>query len=81
MSRFDSSLFLAGLLIGGVGGGVAALLMAPESGRAMAAIRKRRHTRIDDPRVDEAIEESFPASDPPSWTPATTSVPGDGERM
>jgi gas vesicle protein len=77
MSRFDSTTFLTGVLFGCAVGAAAALLTAPQPGRALTALRSRRTFRAQEPMVDETIEESFPASDPPSWTPATstTTVP------
>ena len=74
MSRFDSTTFLTGLLVGSAAGAVAGLLCAPRQGPALNAIRTRRQLRVEEPRVDEEIDQSFPASDPPSWTPTTSTT-------
>jgi gas vesicle protein len=74
MSRFDATTFLTGLLVGTAAGAVAGLLYAPRPGAALDAIRTRRALGADEPRVDEQIDQSFPASDPPSWTPTTSTT-------
>jgi gas vesicle protein len=74
MTRFNATSFLSGLMLGGALGAALGLLTAPAPGRYLTLVRQRRIPRAQEPSIDEAIEDSFPASDPPSWTPATTTT-------
>jgi gas vesicle protein len=79
MSRNDSSSYLTGVIVGGVVGACTALLCAPKPGAALTALRRRRNDPAMQARVDAEIDQSFPASDPPSWTSSTGST-AEGER-
>lgn len=58
-----------GLIAVAAGAGVAAVLM-PQ------ARNRRREAERQESRVDEASEDSFPASDPPSFSGPAVAVPG-----
>lgn len=73
MSRLDTSTFVSGLVVGSAVGALAGLLYAPQPGKFAPPTRR---VLPDEPRVDDEIDQSFPASDPPSWT-ATTTKPGE----
>jgi gas vesicle protein len=62
--------FMTGLMVGSAMGAMAALLWA----RQVGAIERRPGPHTTDDVVDDEVEQSFPASDPPSWTPATSSI-------
>lgn len=79
MSHWESA-FGAGFVSGLLLGAVAVALSTSRPGYVVRAIQEKRSrpARADraaapeDTLVDEAIDESFPASDPPAWSPSTT---------
>jgi hypothetical protein len=67
-----------GILAMAAGAGVAAVLLPSVRGRRSGQFsgQSSRQYRDQSTRVDEASEDSFPASDPPSFSAPSAAVPG-----
>jgi hypothetical protein len=63
---------MGGLLAVAAGAGLAAVMLPPVRSRRMLL----QSTNDESDRVDEASEDSFPASDPPSQSIPTAATPG-----
>jgi hypothetical protein len=70
LSMTMSKNMMWGLIAVAAGAGIAAVLMPS------ARSRWSEPMRDDSDRVDEASEDSFPASDPPSFSAPAVAVPG-----
>jgi len=67
-----SNRLLLGVLAVAAGAGLAAVLLP----RARGRWRRSGESDQESVRVDEASEDSFPASDPPSFSAPAAAVPG-----
>lgn len=64
------SLWIVGL---GALAGIGIYALSEAQKRQNMLAEEKRRTR-ENKRIDSELDDSFPASDPPSWSPSTTST-------